>query len=265
MTDSKEDGSFAKEKEPSEDEERRSVGAEIELAATREVVWKALSDARELERWFPLEARVEPGEGGSIFMGWKNEYQGEAKILAWDPPFHLRLHWVEGAEVTDYHVESRGEGRTLLRVVSSFPLDGVWEDDWIEGTERGWGYVLACLGRYLERHAGEDRAVLFLRRKVVLPREEVWARLADADGGVRADLLRGRTVDGSTTLQRVLVTERPAGGLLRVSAEPSYGAPGCAEATVFLSAWGDAAESCRAMEGEWRAELRRILPEGEDV
>ena len=52
----------------------RSATGRIELHASPEAVWKALTDAAELVRWFPLEARVEPGEGGSIFMSWKNEH-----------------------------------------------------------------------------------------------------------------------------------------------------------------------------------------------
>ncbi|HET6639495.1 MAG TPA: SRPBCC domain-containing protein, partial [Gemmatimonadota bacterium] len=39
----------------------RAAKGEIAIDAPVEVVWKALTDARELERWFPLEARVKPG------------------------------------------------------------------------------------------------------------------------------------------------------------------------------------------------------------
>lgn len=44
----------------------RSAGGTVEIEAPIERVWRALTEAAELERWFPLEARVEPGEGGSI-------------------------------------------------------------------------------------------------------------------------------------------------------------------------------------------------------
>lgn len=33
-------------------------------------VWRALTEAEELTRWFPLQARVTPGEGGEIWMSW---------------------------------------------------------------------------------------------------------------------------------------------------------------------------------------------------
>ena len=43
----------------------RAVEKVIELNAPIEAVWKALTDGQELARWFPLEARVTPGKGGT--------------------------------------------------------------------------------------------------------------------------------------------------------------------------------------------------------
>ncbi len=55
---------------------RRSVERTIEIDAPVRDVWRALTDADELMRWFPLEARAEPGEGGSIWMRWADVYGG---------------------------------------------------------------------------------------------------------------------------------------------------------------------------------------------
>ena len=41
--------------------------AEIDVTAPASEVWKALTNADELRRWFPLEARVMPGVGGKVF------------------------------------------------------------------------------------------------------------------------------------------------------------------------------------------------------
>ena len=51
-------------------EKERAIDTTLEIAAPVESVWKAISDPRELERWFPLHARVTPGEGGEVFMSW---------------------------------------------------------------------------------------------------------------------------------------------------------------------------------------------------
>jgi uncharacterized protein YndB with AHSA1/START domain len=56
------------EPKPAEEAKKeRRVEREIEINAVVEDVWKALTDANELARWFPLEARVTPGVGGKIF------------------------------------------------------------------------------------------------------------------------------------------------------------------------------------------------------
>ena len=46
----------------------RRLEREVEIEAPREDVWKALTDANELARWFPLKARVTPGLGGKVFV-----------------------------------------------------------------------------------------------------------------------------------------------------------------------------------------------------
>ena len=121
-------------------DETRTAEGQVEVDATPERVWQALTDASELMRWFPLDARVEPGPGGSVYLSWLNEFAATTEILVWDPPRHLRTAWSfheEGpAQVTDYYIETRG-GRTVVRAVTSgFPMDPSW-DGWVEGTNRG--------------------------------------------------------------------------------------------------------------------------------
>lgn len=248
-------------------EDTRRVEQEVEIQASPERVWRALTEARELERWFPLEARVEPGEGGEIFMSWKNEFAGSSKILAWDPPSHLRVSWGgaddASAQVTDYHIEGRG-GSTRLRVVTSgFPADASW-DDWVEGTRLGWLFELASLKRYLEHHDGRDRQVVYLRRRVDLSRPEAWERLFGADGLQPEDLTE-RTFHREPPRQLTALTRRPEGGLLRVSTEPA--APGTEgmDVTLFLAAWGEAGTEVAALEDEWGARLEELFPDGRAV
>ncbi len=66
---------------------------EIEIAAPVEAVWKALTDATELVRWFPLEAEVKPGVGGTIRLSWGPDYDGTAPISIWEPL--RRFQWKE--------------------------------------------------------------------------------------------------------------------------------------------------------------------------
>ena len=66
-------------------EKARVVEQTIRIEASPDAVWKALTDAEDLANWFPLEARVTPGAGGSIWMSWRNEYVFETPGLILDP------------------------------------------------------------------------------------------------------------------------------------------------------------------------------------
>jgi uncharacterized protein YndB with AHSA1/START domain len=48
----------------------RTIEMSLEIAASPEAVWRALTDAKELARWFPLNADIEPrvGQGNSSVM-----------------------------------------------------------------------------------------------------------------------------------------------------------------------------------------------------
>ncbi len=266
---------------------RRAEGS-VEIDAPIERVWQALTEAAELERWFPLEARVEPGEGGSVWMSWKNEFAGESRILVWNPPRHLRITWgsvdaetladdagstgaeeaesssAGAAQVTDYLLEGRG-GRTFLRAVTSgFPADATW-DEWVEGTRLGWAFELRSLKHYLERHAGKDRQVVYLRRRVPLDRERVWERLFGPE--VLSDRpLGGRPVHDEPPKQYAALVEDPPGALMRISTEPCGPGIQARDVTFFLSSWNEeTGPRLEALRREWTDLMERVFPEGETV
>ena len=89
----------------------RTVERTIEIDAPVDAVWAALTDVRELMNWFPEQARVEPGVGGSIWMSWDGHYEADSVIDRWEPGEHLRIRFPSGDEkalVTDYHLHSEG-------------------------------------------------------------------------------------------------------------------------------------------------------------
>jgi uncharacterized protein YndB with AHSA1/START domain len=243
----------------------RSVEAEIEIDAPVERVWRALTDADELIRWFPLEARVEPGQDGELWMSWQNEFQGASRILAWEPPRRLLTTWgdVDGdsasGQRTEYLLEARG-GRTFLRVVTSGFSDEPGWDAWVEGTRRGWKFELFSLKHYLEHHAGQERDVVYLRRRVALAGEEAWNRLTGKDGLAPGDL-RGTVVDDSPPVQYAVLANAPR-GLVRISMEPCHGDEDGRDVTLWLSAWGDHGNAIERIRSEWRALLEGLFPEG---
>jgi len=247
----------------------RSASGRIEIDVPPERVWRALTDAAELVRWFPLEARVEPGEGGTIFMSWKNEYAGDSKVLAWEPPRRLVISWGwddsggHPPQVTEYRIESKG-GRTVVDVVTSgFPDDPSW-DAWVEGTNSGWRFELRSLKQYLERHDGEDRDVVYLRRRTPIDAAEAWARVFGPDGlGERP--YGGEVFDDTEQRQYAAILDEVDGALLRISMEPCAPGADARDVTLWLQAWGEARERLPGFEAEWRPLLERLFPEGETL
>lgn len=168
---------------------KRSVEFVTHISAPAEAVWKALTDAEELTRWFPLEARVKPGLGGHIFTSWRNEYQFESPISVWEPERHLRTLWCppETPEPeqfgVDYFLHAQDDGSTVLRLVHfGFGVGGPW-DEMYDGVSRGWDHMVWGLKHYLERHRGQPRGVVYVGAVIdEARRDEVWRRVFSKDG-----------------------------------------------------------------------------------
>src|SRR5262245_5663173 len=70
----------------------RSQQHEVEIDAPLEVVWKAITEADEITRWFCEEARVTPGVGGSVWHSWGDGQSGPGSVIeAWEPNKRFRV------------------------------------------------------------------------------------------------------------------------------------------------------------------------------
>lgn len=172
----------------------REIKTEVEINAPVEAVWKALTDAEELTRWFPLEAGTNPD--GTLRMSWRDEFCWDSRIEIAEPNCHFRIVSVESladqqpapeaAErsvavaqptATDFFLEARG-GKTVLRLVhSGFSAEAEW-DALYDGTRRGWKFQLWSLRHYLENHRNTSRETAYVRVFLhKLSRQEAWQRL----------------------------------------------------------------------------------------
>jgi uncharacterized protein YndB with AHSA1/START domain len=258
----------------------KGLKKEIEIVASPAAVWKALTDAEELARWFPLSARVTPGPDGSIFLSWGPGCKGEARIAAWEPQKLLRVIQqageVAGPEgvTIEWRLEQLG-GKTLVRLVQSgFSAGGDWADEYFASTEYGWGFMLLNLRHYLERHAGTPRRVAWPRRKVSVSREEAYRRLA-APGGLFREGAGGLKAGGEYMLEsatgesyegRVEFVRPPRGfclsvrhlndALLWLTIE---GIPGEHEVQLWLSSYGISQTLVESFEKMWAGVLEGIF------
>ncbi len=264
--------------------ESRSVEMQLEIHAPLEAVWKALTEAEELTRWFPPEASVRPGEGGKVRWSWGPPYDWESKIEIWEPHRHLRTtyEWAPGgaapaALAMDFYLEGRG-GHTVVRLVhSGFGAGSEWDDEY-DGVSRGWRYELRSLRHYLENHRGTPRLVAWARGPFAVSYEEAWKRLMSPQGLLRQGRLENPregdpysiTAATGDTLQGKVLTWGPPkafsgtaenlnNALFRVHCESSgLEKP---EAWVWLAAYGLPEAEVRAFQNRWRDLLTEIFPE----
>lgn len=260
----------------------RVIETTLEIAAPVDAVWKAITDARELERWFPLRARVTPGVGGEVFMSWGPPWEGGSRIEVWEEGRRLRTRgFLEHGDASrvEYTLEARG-GKTVLRLVHSGFAHGTdWEDELVSGTERGWRYELRSLRHYLERHAGTDRRALWPRARVGGTAAEVWNRLLGRDGFTREGSIEGlkegeryraTAATGDVFSGRVVVNDPPYefsgtveglnDGLACLRAY-EVGGPGPESghvACLWLSTWGAPEAEVEALGARWKELLDEL-------
>lgn len=173
-----------------EDKGTRTQQHEIVIDAPIEAVWKAISDAEELTRWFVEEASVEPRVGGTLTFSWGGGEEGQNRIDAWEPNRKLRLtslpfemgaakHDGTTPMVNEYTIERR-DGKTVLRLVNSgIPNTKEW-DGFYDGTDSGWQSFFRTLRHYLEHHGGRPRTTIKVIGKLSVSPDEAWARLVAA-------------------------------------------------------------------------------------
>jgi len=67
------------------------------LAHPPEAVWEAITDPKQLSKWYMMRASVDRRAGGSIdFSGGPGDFHVTGRILRWDPPFVLEYEWKIG-------------------------------------------------------------------------------------------------------------------------------------------------------------------------
>lgn len=237
----------------------RTAEERIEIGAPVEAVWRALTEAGEIERWFSPQARVTPGVGGKIWWSWEGMFDWEQRIEIWEPNRHLRTSYTQtGPGATpqadpdpeddrrvvqlaiDFYLEGQG-GVTVLRVVhSGFGADASWDMEY-GGVRRGWHFELRSLRHYLEKHPGVERKVAWARKTVKLAADEAWELLLGPDGFVPGVDLAKLQPGGDYSLsaagevfQGVIQTLAPpfelsgtvidlGDALLRIAVEPGHG------------------------------------------
>lgn len=212
----------------------RSADYVIPIDAPPDAVWKALTDPRELERWFPLTASVTPGVGGALTLRWGDAGMDRLPISIWKPGQHLRVGMPQPGGMAhvahDFTIEDHGASTVLRLVAHGFDPDARW-DEFYSGVTRGWRYELESLRHYLQYHRGHDRTVSWVR----MPTHDAahaWATTfanSTVEGKRRGDRYSFTAMDGAVLTGTVVISAHPRdftgtveemnNGLLRVQVE----------------------------------------------
>ena len=164
----------------------RELEIELDVDATAEAVWHALTDAEALLGWFASDARIELRPDGEWELA-SGEHRMTSRVEEVEAPKRLRVVAPprEGfAVTTEFIVEARG-GRTVVRIVESgFGPEASWDDE-IRSRESGWARYLENLRHFVENHPGEAAAADYLYATFTGAAASAWDALATV---VRAEL-----------------------------------------------------------------------------
>jgi uncharacterized protein YndB with AHSA1/START domain len=253
---------------------------EIVIDAPIEAVWKAITDAEELTRWFVETAKVEPGVGGTFRISWGGGEEGESRIEVWEPNQKLRValkpfdmgtakHDGQTAIIEEYTLERR-DGKTVLRLVQSGIPDSPDWDGFYNGTDSGWESFFRTMRHYLKHHAGKPRTVIKVVGKLPGSLEDGWSRLI-GPGGFGFEPLEGgtfstRTGSGEALRGRVVFAKAPS--MLELSIHELDEAffahsMACAGANQYvysmLSLFGKSQAEVDAIRAKWEPWLKAVL------
>jgi uncharacterized protein YndB with AHSA1/START domain len=96
------------------------VYKEITFPTDPEEVWRALTDAEELEEWFASEVELDATPGGRGTFRWGNGEVRHAIVEEVEPERRLSLRWQDDGGLVVFTLHTAVDG-TRLAVVESSP------------------------------------------------------------------------------------------------------------------------------------------------
>ncbi len=149
----------------------RSIENAVIIKASPEAVFRALTDARELVKWFPSTAESDPRAGGAFKYTFKNEnaqhdHVREGRYLEVVPSKKVRYPWHMSPDdvptIVEFTISEQGRETTLTLVHSGWG-SGSELDNVVDMHVKGWGFFLQNLKSYLEE--GKDQRAVALGMK----------------------------------------------------------------------------------------------------
>jgi len=124
-------------------------------AASQKRVYAALTEPRQLVKWFLQEASLEPKTGGAFRFVWRGGYSMKGKVLRARPGKEVEFSWVDRFDgkvlktVASFTLRKKGSGTLLAVTHSGFKGGRRWVA-LFGAVQSGWAYYLTNLRSVLE-------------------------------------------------------------------------------------------------------------------
>lgn len=140
-----------------------TITKNITINASPHVVFKALTDEKELTNWFPNQVRLEPKVGGRVEFQFQRadgtvDHAVVGKVLEMVPDKKFSMSWKNTSDpnfpdtVVTWTLEPAGN-KTQVKLVHS----GFEKDRWLDLHDGGWSYFAGRLVEYCQTGHVENR------------------------------------------------------------------------------------------------------------
>jgi uncharacterized protein YndB with AHSA1/START domain len=213
----------------------RPFRVEVEVGAPRDAVWRALTEAPEVRRWFGWEYEGLADEVDFIF------------VQAATPKPPDRIEFADGGPGQVIELDERSP-LTLVRVLKEGepPADDVYDAE-IEG----WWCFLHQLAHYLERHDGQERRTVHLSGRA-------------SQSALLADLERHAGEPVARPSRHVAVAHTRDGSLAVMESAAALDAAEPSDTKLTVTAYELDDEGFGELRESWEARFR-ALAGGEEV
>ncbi len=136
----------------------RTIEQTTHIEASPDAVFRALTDAGELARWFPSGAESDPRPGGSFEYRYEFEqdpsrdhtYSGEYRDVVPGERVAYPWHGKLGTTEVEFLLRPADGGTEVTLRHSGWGTGADWDES-LELHRQGWGFFLENLKAYLER------------------------------------------------------------------------------------------------------------------
>lgn len=147
-----------------------TINREVVISAPMERVYSAISDAKELAKWFPdaIEGEIRPGERPVFDFG---EYgKHSIYVVATDPHSYVAYRWIPGGTesfigdvlekpntLCEFHLDEIPEGTRVRLIESGFAsLPADFYEKAYKDNSGGWNVMIARLKRFVETGSADE-------------------------------------------------------------------------------------------------------------